>query len=176
NTSRNGRAAPCGQSQREDRTIDYVFGLLDIPWWYYAIAVVVGLAVWRSWKKPSLGALVAYSFLILAETILTRKPFAGSHFQPELFWSWRAWDKQSGQVIANVIMFIPVGVLSGWLWKWKGLWFAAGLSFFVETFQLVTQRGLMEFDDVIHNCLGAAVGIVVLKIFMRLRGGAKDEF
>lgn len=131
--------------------------------------------MWRIWKKTSLGALVAYSFLILSETILTRKPFTGSHFQPELFWSWRAWDKQSGQVIANVVMFIPVGVLAGNLRKWKGLWFAAGLSFLVETLQLVTQRGLMEFDDVIHNCLGAAVGMGIVIIFLRIRGGVKNE-
>lgn len=132
--------------------------------------------MWRIHKKPSLGVLVGYAFLILAETVFIRKPFVGSHFQPDLFWSWRAWDKQSGQVIANVVMFIPVGVLAGWLWKWKGLWFAAGLSFFVETLQLVTQRGLMEFDDVIHNCLGAAIGIGIVIIFLRIRGGARNEF
>ncbi len=71
-------------------------------------------------------------------------------------------------MIANVIMFIPVGVLSGWLWKWKGLWFAAGLSFFVETLQLLTQRGLMEFDDVIHNMSGAAVGIGIIMLMRKL--------
>ena len=145
-----------------------MFGLLDIPWWYYAIASPVGLAVWRIWKKPSLAVLVAYSFLILAETVLTRKPFVGSHFQPDLFWSWRAWDKQSGQVIANVVMFIPVGVLAGNMWKCRGIWFSAGLSCTIEVFQLVTQRGLMEFDDVIHNCLGAVVGIGIVMMAKRL--------
>ena len=63
-------------------------------------------------------------------------------------------------------MFIPVGILAGWLWKWKGLWFAAGLSLTVEALQLITKRGLMEFDDVLHNFLGATVGIVIL-IFVR---------
>jgi len=27
---------------REDKAIDYVFRVLDIPWWYYGIAVLVG--------------------------------------------------------------------------------------------------------------------------------------
>lgn len=112
--------------------------------------------------------MVGYAFLVLAETILTRKPFIGSHFQPELFWSWRAWDKQSGQVIANVIMFIPVGVIAGWLWRWKGLWIAAGLSLLIEILQLITSRGLMEFDDVMHNCLGAAVGMMIVMMMKKL--------
>ena len=108
--------------------------------------------------------MAGYAFLILAETVLIRRVSSGSHFQPELFWSWREWDKQSGQVVGNVIMFFPIGALAGWLWKWRGLWVAVGLSFTVEILQFITARGLMEFDDVIHNCLGAAVriGIVLL--------------
>ena len=56
-------------------------------------------------------------------------------------------------------MFIPIGAIAGWLWKWRGIWVAVGLSVLIELLQLLTQRGLCEFDDVIHNCLGAAVGI-----------------
>ena len=150
----------------EDRTIDYVFGLLDIPWWYYAIAVVIGLAVWKCWHWEG-GLLAGYAFLVLAETVLIRKPFIGSHFQPELFWSWREWDKQSGQVIANVIMFVPVGLLAGWLWKWRGLLVAAGLSVLIELLQFITARGLMEFDDVIHNCLGAVIGAGLVMVIRK---------
>ncbi len=106
--------------------------------------------VWKYWRWES-GLLAGYAFLILAETILTRKPFTGSHFQPELFWSWRAWDKQSGQVIANVIMFVPVGVISGHLWQLRGIWFAVVLSKTIEVLQLMSGRGLCELDDVIHN-------------------------
>lgn len=34
----------------EDEAIDYVFGLLDIPWWYYAIAVLIGAVGWKAWS------------------------------------------------------------------------------------------------------------------------------
>lgn len=71
---------------------------------------------------------------------------------------------QQNQILANVIMFVPVGVLTGLLWKWRGLWAAAGLSIFIEILQLITARGLCEFDDVIHNCLGAVVGILTVKV------------
>lgn len=147
----------------EDKAIDYVFRVLDIPWWYYAIAVAIGIVVWKTWRWEG-GLLAGYTFLILAETVLIRKVSPGSHFQPELFWSWRAWSVQKEQILTNVIMFIPVGALVGWLWKCKGLFVAAGLSCMIEVLQLVMSKGLCEFDDVMHNVVGAAVGmgIVVL--------------
>jgi Glycopeptide antibiotics resistance protein len=129
------------------------------------------VAAWRLWKKPSLGLLMGYAFLILAETVLIRKPFQGEHIKLELFWSWKQWSVQKNQILTNVIMFAPVGVLTGHLWKWKGLWVAAGLSIAIELLQLVTSRGLCEFDDVIHNCIGAAIGMVLL---MLIREGRKN--
>ena len=119
------------------------------------------MTAWRVWKRPSLGLLVGYAFLILAETVLIRKPFVGEHIKPELFWSWKAWDKQSEQVIANIIMFVPVGVLAGHLWKWHGLFVTAGLSADIEILQLLSIRGLCEFDDVLHNMIGAAIGVII---------------
>jgi len=128
------------------------------------------VAVWRIWKKPSLGLLIGYSFLILTETVLIRKPFIGEHIKLELFWSWRSWDVQKNQILINVVMFIPIGVLTGFLWKWKGLWFAAVLSFTVEVLQLVISRGLMEFDDVMHNMIGAVVGVgIVIVVRKKLK-------
>ena len=128
------------------------------------------MTAWRVWKKPSLGLLIGYVFLILAETVLIRKPFVGEHIKLELFWSWRAWNVQRGQILTNVIMFVPVGVLVGWNWRWRGLWFAAGLSVFIEVLQLITARGLCEFDDVIHNMVGAAIGVGIVMIGRKLLG------
>lgn len=136
----------------------------------------LGVTAWRVWKKPSLGLLVGYAFLILAETVLIRKPFVGQHFQSELFWSWSVWNVQRGQIIANVIMFVPVGVLTGCLWKWKGILAAAGLSVGIEILQLVTSRGLCEFDDVIHNMIGALIGVGVVMIGRKcLKGKLNDR-
>ena len=61
-------------------------------------------------------------------------------------------------------MFVPVGVLVGWIWRWKGLWVAAGLSVGIEILQLVTSRGLFEFDDVLHNIIGAVVGVGIVMV------------
>jgi glycopeptide antibiotics resistance protein len=72
--------------------------------------------------------------------------------------------------IANVIMFIPVGVLAGRVWRWKGLWVAAGLSIVIELLQFITARGLCEFDDVFHNMIGAVIGIGIVMIGRKLLG------
>lgn len=117
--------------------------------------------MWKTWRWEG-GILSAYTFLVLAETILIRKLFIGQHFQPELFWSWRVWNVQRGQIIANVIMFVPVGVLAGRIWRWKGLGFGVGLSCAVEMLQLITSRGLCEFDDVMHNAVGTVIGVGIV--------------
>ncbi len=163
-------------THEEDEAIDYVFGLLDIPWWYYAIAVLLCVAVWGIWKKPSLGLLIGYSFLILAETVLIRKPFVGEHIQLEFFWSWRVWMVQREQIFTNMIMFVPVGVLAGCVWKWRGLWVTAGLSVVIEFLQLLTIRGLCEIDDIFHNMIGAAIGVGIVVLCVKLCGEAENDF
>ena len=65
-------------------------------------------------------------------------------------------------------MFIPIGVLTGLIWKWKGLLVAVGLSFVIEILQLITCRGLCEFDDVIHNTLGAIIGVGLVMLIRHL--------
>lgn len=148
--------------------------LMDIPWWYFIIAAGIGIVV-GLWKKPTLGILAGYAFLLLAETVLIRTPFAGNHFQPAPFWSWRAWEVQKNQILTNVVMFIPIGILSGRLWEWNGLLFGAGLSLSVEILQLVSKRGLCELDDVVHNILGAAIGIGLLMIARILFGKSEKR-
>ncbi len=69
---------------------------------------------------------------------------------------------QRGQILTKVVMFLPVGVLAGCVWKWRGLWAAAGLSIVIELLQLLTARGLCEFDDFIHNMIGAVIGIGIV--------------
>ena len=150
-----------------------MFRLLDIPWWYYGIAVVIGVVVWKIWRWEG-GLLAGYMFLVLAETVFIRKPFSGQHFQSQLFWSWKAWTVQKNQVLTNIIMFIPVGLLTGLIWKWKGLLVAAGLSMGIEVLQLISQRGLCEFDDMIHNTVGAAIGVGIVMI-IKMMLGALDE-
>lgn len=93
----------------------------------------------------------------------------GEHIRLEPLWSWRAWDVQREQILTNVDMFIPVGVLTGLIWWWKGLLVAAGLSAGIEILQLISQKGLCEFDDVIHNTAGAAIGVGLVMMIRKMR-------
>lgn len=144
-----------------------MFKLLDIPWWYYAVAVLICVVVGRIWRWEG-GLLAGYMFLLLAETVLIRGVTPGPHFRSQLFWSWRAWDEQRTQILTNIAMFIPVGVIAGLIWRWKGLLVAIGMSFVIEVLQLITDRGLCEFDDVIHNTLGALIGVGLVMLIRNL--------
>ena len=158
----------------EDEAIDYVFGLLDIPWWYYVIAAVLAVVIGRLWRWEG-GLLAGYAFFLLAETVLMRRPFTGEHLRLEVLWSWREWKDQKEQILTNVLMFLPVGVLAGKLWRWKGLWIGLGLSIAIELLQLITARGLMEFDDVIHNMIGAVIGVGVVVLMKTVIKRCKTE-
>ena len=46
--------------------------------------------------------------------------------------------------------------------RWKTVGLAAGYSMLIELAQLVSFRGLFEFDDVIHNALGTALGVLIV--------------
>lgn len=135
-----------------------MFNALDIPLWYYLISAILSVVVWM-WKKDwKLSILIGYLFLLLTETILIRTP---GLFRYELrpFWSWSV-RSQLPQIIANIVVFIPVGLLIGNL-RGRGLAIAIAYSVFIEIAQLVSKRGLFEFDDIIHNTIGALIGIGV---------------
>ena len=63
------------------------------------------------------------------------------------FWSYGVKSLQM-EILLNIILFIPVGLLAP---RWKTVGLTAGYSMLIELAQLVSFRGLFEFDDVIHN-------------------------
>ena len=62
-------------------------------------------------------------------------------------------------------------VRSGWCAGWKDL--ALERCVGIEILQLITARGLCEFDDVIHNMIGAVIGTGVMLLYLKKRGDAK---
>lgn len=119
-------------------------------------------------KKWTASLLVPYVFLILATTVFVRVSRELPHYELIPFWSYRDYFNGTDktllqQIIANVILFIPVGML---LWKdksSKAVLIGAGISITVELLQLFSHRGLFEFDDVIHNTLGVVIGCLIAK-------------
>ena len=142
--------------------IDYIIRANCIPIWFFAVVALVALTAKSLSKKWSVGLLIGYVLIILGETVIFRTPTDRIHFQPQLFWSYEVWDIQKEQILANVLAYIPLGLIAGKLWRWRGLLAGMGLSVTSELLQLITHRGLFEFDDIIHNTLGTLIGVSLI--------------
>jgi len=131
-----------------------------------SVLVVIVLAVLT--KKVTVGLLVGYVLVILGETVVFRTHSVRQVFQPQLFWSYEVWDIQKEQILANILAYIPLGLIAGKLWRWKGLIAGVGLSVVSEVLQLITHRGLFEFDDIIHNTFGTLIGVSLIIIIEKV--------
>lgn len=71
------------------------------------------------------------------------------------------------QVIMNILVFIPLGVLLTASFHTMKLWqlllLGIGLSVIIEISQLFFHKGLCEIDDVIHNGMGCMIGVVLAR-------------
>ena len=78
-------------------------------------------------------------------------------------------------IVGNLSMFIPTGVLLPILYKrldrfWKVLLAGAGLSFVIEMLQLLLPGSVTDLDDLILNTAGAAIGYGIYKLACRFGG------
>ena len=156
--------------------------MAKMPIIYYLIAAAIFgvLLFWR--RKWDLSLLIAYMFLVLAYTVLKRGPGEELSYGMEPFWSYKAifaggFSPVSRktlfiQILGNIAMFIPIGYLSGRLFGWKGILLGLGFSALIELMQMLTRRGLFEFDDIIHNTAGAVIGF---GIWMLVRKALKND-
>lgn len=139
-----------------------------MPVYYYLIAVAIGVGV-GVWKRRwDVSLLVVYVFMIFVLAILRRTPGDTRRYELDLFWSWGKPSLRT-EIIANVIAFIPIGILGYRKLGWKAILLGLGVSAFIETTQLFAHRGLFEFDDMIHNTLGTAVGYGIMAGVRRLK-------
>ena len=112
--------------------------------------------------------LVTYIFIVLCLTVFHRS-LRINNAQLDPLWSnkeWLAGDTELGnEILANMAMFVPFGfMLSGVLLKRRFIIPAAILfSLTIEMLQLFLMRGLYEWDDVLSNVIGAAVGVLLFQ-------------
>ncbi|MCL2397616.1 MAG: VanZ family protein [Defluviitaleaceae bacterium] len=122
-------------------------------------------------------AFGVYIFLLLYITLLSRPPiYLVNAVELHPFASYiRALNTQPHlarieirNVIFNVIMFIPLGILLPMahtkLQKFRILLpIAISATIIIETAQFITNRGIFSVEDMLHNTLGAVIGLVLLK-------------
>ena len=128
------------------------------------VAAGIAVLVWIWVGKWNTGLLAGYLFLILAVTVLDRRPGPKMTYELIPFWSYGVKSLRM-EILLNIILFIPVGLLAP---RWKTVGLAAGYSMLIELAQLVSFRGLFEFDDVMHNALGTAIGVLLVLGFRRV--------
>lgn len=157
---------------------------LSLVWGLVVVFIIgLGVLVWKKgWREgfraTSVLLLVEWLFLILCTAVLFREPHSERlcHFIP--FWSYYHYPEDSYFIevamvnVLNVIMFIPIGLLSGFGFRemtWnKALLFGLGVSISIELLQFIFKRGLCETDDLIHNALGCLLGFTIYKLTLRL--------
>ena len=117
--------------------------------------------------------LVTYIFIVLCLTVFHRS-LRINNAQLDPLWSYKEWlagDTELGnEILANMAMFVPFGfMLSGVLLKRCFIIPAAIVfSLTIETLQLVLMRGLFEWDDVISNTIGAAIGVLLFQTAIKV--------
>ena len=86
----------------------------------------------------------------------------------ELFWSYKQFFINLNlrrEIINNVFLFIPLGVIITRVLGRNKMWIAVliclAVSAVVETTQLIGKMGSFEFDDMISNGIGGAIGSVI---------------
>lgn len=161
-------------SLQNDIPHDVYVGLLSI----LCIGAVV-LMAWRgvkAWRQIVGLLLVEYVFVLFCVTVMFREPTEEAAFNLEPFWTY--WEISKGvrddllpQVIMNMVVFVPVGIMSGIFVQrlnhcnWWMTAIVTGLlsSLCIETMQFLFKRGFAELDDVIHNTLGCLLGFMIYR-------------
>ena len=127
--------------------------------------------------------LAFYLSFVSTITLIARIPTVKAQYELVVFWTYNA--IQNGrtdlkqEIFWNVVLFIPIGILVSLLFSKRKAFIALVLSMFmscsIEIIQLVLHRGLFEFDDIIHNSLGAFIGILVCLLVRLIAGKVLPE-
>ena len=129
----------------------------------------------RNLRRRILSSLFwPYILIVLSLTLLDRAAGSTYKYNLELFWSYNDYNAAGGwkmgkEVVNNILMLLPFGILCPLLLDASGkegkshrtILYAFLLSLAIELLQLVTKRGLFEFDDIYHNTMGAVEGYYI---------------
>ena len=117
-------------------------------------------------KKYKCCLLVISAAGILYFTVLSKTPAESRTFNLMLFWNYGRWSQIEvrHEIIQNILLFMPYGAALCAVGARYPVGIAALTTLSVELTQYFFRLGLCEADDLMHNTLGAALGILVYKI------------
>ena len=110
--------------------------------------------------------LTVYIYCVLQLTIFSRRAGNFGGLDWRFLARWNESDAQKAFLVANIIMFIPLGILLPMLCKWTkhimiSLPIAILSSICIEAVQLKYQLGYCQLDDVVANSSGFLIGFLV---------------
>lgn len=149
------------------------------------ISVFIGVVAYFFRRKGKINFITSITIPLLALylsfvttiTIVSRQPTLFAQYNLLPFWSYKAIfngiDILLAQVLWNVVLFIPIGILLMLILSCKHkciISVAIGflLSSLIEVLQLISHRGLFEFDDIVHNTLGTILGVSLYLLFCKI--------
>lgn len=154
-----------------------IIGLVVLSILYY-IVFLIYKKMFHGKKSITIKQLIVFAlisawlFVVLGLTIFSRgASFTGSiniTFLASYINAWNKWSLEEFQlIIFNMLMFAPLGFLLPLLSKKEEKFSMICLTSFlvtlgIETTQLITGRGIFEFDDLIHNFLGSLFGYFII--------------
>ena len=139
-------------------------------------AIFAGLITYTLYRRDrmkvstaiAIPVFVCYIAFVLTITILERTPGREMRYNLELFWTVRAIiDGRRALIIEifwNIVLFVPIGLTVVVILRrhpMVSVMVGALLSTGIEVAQLLTHRGLFEFDDILYNTMGAAIGLLI---------------
>lgn len=108
-------------------------------------------------------------------TLGNRYPSAEEKYRFDLFWSYKEVIYNNNQfilwqIVWNIVAFIPMGNACFYLLDtnrkfYKVILYMGAFSLGIEATQLYFKMGLFEFDDILHNTLGAVCGYLIAGCF-----------
>lgn len=109
---------------------------------------------------------ITYMYCVLQLTIFSREPGNYGAVDWRFLVRWNENDAQKAFLLANIIMFIPFGVLLPMFGKNMShiliaLPIALACSVSIEALQLKYQLGFCQLDDVVANSVGFLIGYLV---------------
>lgn len=132
----------------------------------------------KKWWKPfAVALLIGWVMAVLAHTLLNREGVVRTWVRMEPFQTYiTVWNGGEIELLRsafmNVLLFYPGGMLLLMLSpRVKGRWVLPALvltSVGIELCQYVFTLGFVELDDVLHNTLGAVLGIGAFKLYSKI--------
>lgn len=163
-------------------TYNHMWSMKEILIALLILTITIISSLFLYWNKRikasqaiTIPILIAFLLIVLGSTVFGRMPGV-RRYELLPLWSYGAIIRGNPgilqEVLLNCVLLFPAGMLLppifSRLLKWyQGLLFGAIVSECIEILQLITCRGLFEFDDIIHNSIGCMVGCIVCSLIWK---------